>query len=276
MVCSRRFIAKRLHAQTCSDACRARKSRRKRDPDIGSSGRRRNQLEGLDKKYTYRQRAQARHELRLLGIVPREWVKGTDGEWSPQFSVSSQQRRLHGFPGNNNVWSWSPADSFPPGELFIGFRDAARPAPGWHRGPYWPPELSNGRNMPTPEELGRVFAALRIAGADFANGFLGGHVPQGEWHECAAFRVVSDRPDDVYEEFKWAAEHWSAYVAENPVRIIARGSWWDRLARKLPEAPATFPCEVCGRPVSVKRVLSHKCRETVTRHTKRDRGLGDR
>src|SRR5689334_4723869 len=65
--------AARSDKKTCSDACRARKSRKKRDPEIGSEQRRRNKLDGLNRKYAYRRRGQARNELKKLGLVPSEW-----------------------------------------------------------------------------------------------------------------------------------------------------------------------------------------------------------
>lgn len=65
--CGQKFQAKRSDARTCGDACRAKKSRRARDPEIGSTERKQNQREGLNQKYIYRQ---VRKDLQRLGLVP--------------------------------------------------------------------------------------------------------------------------------------------------------------------------------------------------------------
>lgn len=69
--CGKTFQAK-ANAKTCSDACRAKRSRRNRDPEIGSPERKQSQLAGLNVKYTYRQRGQVRYDLQRLGLVPSE------------------------------------------------------------------------------------------------------------------------------------------------------------------------------------------------------------
>jgi hypothetical protein len=67
--CGKTFQAQRSDAKTCSDRCRARRSRRMRDPATGSPERRARQRAGLDSKYAYRQREQASRDLRKLGLI---------------------------------------------------------------------------------------------------------------------------------------------------------------------------------------------------------------
>lgn len=96
--CGKEFKG-RTDKRTCSDACRAKQYRRRKDPLLGSPERKQNQLEGLNKRYTYRQRGQARFGLRGIGLTPIGWgdgfkpaplVNGSpgDSDGSPQFVVA--------------------------------------------------------------------------------------------------------------------------------------------------------------------------------------------
>jgi hypothetical protein len=65
-VCGEPFSAKRSDAKTCSDACRAKRSRRTRDPGIGSPERRQRQLDGLERKWIAFWRRAVRPEIAVL------------------------------------------------------------------------------------------------------------------------------------------------------------------------------------------------------------------
>jgi hypothetical protein len=82
-----RSTAKRCKNAECrrAAAARAKSYRLRVKPDIGSDEARRRQRVGLDKKYAYRQRGEARDELQKLGIVPTEWRvrRGWRANWCP-------------------------------------------------------------------------------------------------------------------------------------------------------------------------------------------------
>jgi hypothetical protein len=96
-VCGQPFKAARSDAKTCSDACRAKRSRRRRDPDIGTLERRIRQRAGLNAKYSYRQREQARRALTVNGLLGSAWDR-RDG------------RTEHG--GASAQGRWTPADGW--------------------------------------------------------------------------------------------------------------------------------------------------------------------
>jgi hypothetical protein len=239
VVCGDPFVAKRSDALTCTDACRAKKSRRSRDPLIGSPERRQaqrtGQLRGLNKKYAGRQRWQARigiqrmiaaHHLHkdgwpwLKNYWVRELAKRLDYEQPPlasafaeQFRIVREKRRV----SDPNLNLWLPSDSFDNHEVYIGFRNSERPEAGWHRGPFWPIErLTN-------------------------------------------VRVETKSPwTDIYDRIeRLVLDPRSQLIVDKPVRTTARGKSWNRIARGLPRPPKTFSCKRCGGEVNVAQVLSH-------------------
>jgi hypothetical protein len=116
VICNTEFEPRRSDAKTCNDACRAKLSRRKRDPQIGSFERRQNQRAGLDAKYTYRQRGQAREALQKLGLAPTE----SDGDEPIAFHKAAHDPILWHARGKAarrvreiaNPGRWSPADGW--------------------------------------------------------------------------------------------------------------------------------------------------------------------
>lgn len=90
VVCGDSLEARRADAQTCSVRCRASKSRRARDPEIGSPERRENQREGLDRKFVY---PKIVDDLQARGLVqvnrgPRDWDGDRVNEDGLQFGTS--------------------------------------------------------------------------------------------------------------------------------------------------------------------------------------------
>ncbi len=126
-VCGEPFSAKRSDAKTCSDACRAKRSRHARDPLIGSPERKQNQLAGLDAKYDWPRRLQARRALRKLGVVPSHWVRGSDGEWSPQFELTPLYRDdMYGYTSHPNNAYVLEEDAWPRDETLLALTLAPR------------------------------------------------------------------------------------------------------------------------------------------------------
>jgi hypothetical protein len=113
-----------------------------------------------------------------------------------------------------------PSDSFPLHDVYIGFKDAADPAPGWHSDPYWPkPE---GPADYTEDVENRAYSST-----------------SSTWNAGQRLPV----PQEPRRE----------------IRIVARAKWWNRLYRTLPKPPGTFPCTWCGGNVKTSAVLAHKC-----------------
>jgi hypothetical protein len=290
-VCGGSLRGKRSDATTCGDACRARKSRRKRDPGIGSPERRQRQRAGLDIKYTARQHAQARRDLQGLGLVPSEWVfDPRDGEMSPQFDgTRSDPRYTHDLPRRLGHWTrtrgglfaairqpwlifnddptkglWSPGDRFPNSEVYIGFRDGGRPPKrGWHNSePYWPRE----RPLRSFERdtLLRYFADGRNDIYERATDALDLDATRGApFALSGAIRRHSVRT--------YGPKGKGVRFVQNEVRIVGRGKWWNSIARALPKPPKAFACKHCGETVNVKQVAAHSCVVAVTGHTPGER-----
>jgi hypothetical protein len=247
-VCGQRFPSKRSHAKTCSDACRARKSRRARDPGIGSPERRQRQRAGLNQKYAYRQRGQARRGLQRLGLVPSEWVKDSSGEWSPQFKVSEKERERNAWPRtlpaalDLSKRLWSPADSFPQHEVYIGFRDGGRPPPrGWHGRPHWPPVC-------------RIHA------------YAVPHLPADPIYEQATER----RELEMTSGAPFAKSEALSRYGVRSYGPKGEGVRFVESELRASERSQKFTCQHCGATVWSRTVLAHEC-VSVTRHTRGER-----
>ena len=256
-------MAKRSDAKTCKDACRARRSRRKRGAGTPERKRRQRegQLRGLDKKFAYRQRGQARSALQNLGLVPSNpvWLSEggeKDGEkWRFDTTPVGPEVRNR---ETGQLRLWSPADSFSRQEVFLGFRDGANPPPGWHSGPYWPKSEGPADFWPDQDR----------DDARIPHGFNG----------------------NIYGDLRAAGELFDVRIFDkNDVRIGYRASWWliERKRRRarlkskndaiknrnwrhkacgleplplLPTSlPKTFACGFCRKKISVRGVLDHKC-----------------
>jgi hypothetical protein len=120
--CKSPFASKRSDAKTCSDACRAKKSRRARDPKIGSPERRQSQLAGLNAKYTYRQRGQVRYDLQRLGIVPSKREADPDAS-----SYALAERYPGGGKSGGRPYMGGGQKEF----MAFNFCDARRDGSGW-------------------------------------------------------------------------------------------------------------------------------------------------
>src|SRR5215831_3901266 len=116
--CGESFEAHRSDAKTCSDSCRAKLSRRKRDPGIGSRARRERQREGLDKKYLY---PLILEDLQKAGLVPTKYAQEANAdEGRPRDPDSGifgktppgELRSDMSGPRRHSRAVWSPADGW--------------------------------------------------------------------------------------------------------------------------------------------------------------------
>jgi hypothetical protein len=120
VACGGSLEGKRAGAKTCSDACRAKVSRRKRDPRIGSPERKHRQRSGLDAKYAYRQHAQASELLQRLGLVPLGNIIGPNPSRSQLERDNSRNAAYHPATHDPILWHnrkmpagrWSPSDGW--------------------------------------------------------------------------------------------------------------------------------------------------------------------